>query len=90
MISGFQRLRYLEGLQITEHPRLLAVDGLSEVAEVSLRVDIVNNPLLCFALDSLSDKVFWQVCFRVQSCVSSLGMCSHIMCVACGENCVEL
>ena len=61
MISGFQRLRYVDGLLITQNPQLVAIDGLYGVTEVNLRVDIIDNPLLCYVIDSLSDKQFWQV-----------------------------
>ena len=61
VISGFQRLRYLEGLLITENPNLVALDGLWGVDTVTSVVNIVNNPQLCYVLDSLSDKPFWQV-----------------------------
>jgi Notch-like protein len=60
VISGFQRLRYLEGLLITENPNLVALDGLWGVDTVTSVVNIVNNPQLCYVLDSLSDKPFWQ------------------------------
>lgn len=61
MISGFQRLRYLEALLITNNPKLITVDGLWGVREVTLGVTLVNNPILCYSLDSLSDIPFWQV-----------------------------
>ena len=61
VISGFQRLRYLDGLLITENPSLLAVDGLWGIDTVTSVVNIINNPELCYVLDSLSDKSFWQV-----------------------------
>ena len=61
VISGFQRLRYLNRLHITENPRLVAVDGLHGVTEVVWRADIINNPHLCYSLDSLADKQFWEV-----------------------------
>ena len=61
VISGFQRLRYLEVLIITDNPKLVAVDGLWGVREVTLGVTIRNNPMLCYSLGSLSDMSFWQV-----------------------------
>lgn len=65
VISGFQRLRYLDGLLITENHQLIALDGLYGVTEVKLRVDIINNYNLCYSLDSISDKMFWQVKYYV-------------------------
>ena len=61
VISGFQRLRYLGGLLITQNPQLVAVDGLYGLERADLRIDIIDNPLLCYSLDSLSDELFWQV-----------------------------
>ena len=61
VITGFQRLRYLEGLLITANPNLLALDGLWGIVTVTSVVNIANNPKLCYVLDSLSDKPFWQV-----------------------------
>lgn len=61
VISGFQRLRYLEVLMVTDNPDLLTVDGLWGVREVTLGVTIRNNPMLCYSLDTLSDVSFWQV-----------------------------
>ena len=61
VISGFQRLRYLEVLMITDNPKLLTVDGLWGIREITLGVTIRNNPMLCYSLSSLSDMSFWQV-----------------------------
>ena len=61
VISGFQRLRYLGGLLITQNPQLVAVDGLYGLERADVRIDIIDNPLLCYSLDSLSDELFWQV-----------------------------
>ena len=78
VISGFQRLRYLDGLLITRNPQLVAIDGLYGVTEVNLRVDIVGNPLLCYSLDSLSDKPFWQVCTQDSSISHFISVCCSL------------
>ena len=67
MISGFQRLRYLDGLLLTENHQLIAIDGLHGIEEVKLRVDIINNYRLCYSLDALPDRMFWQVYMTCRS-----------------------
>ena len=61
VITGFQRLRYIGGLLITQNPRLVALDGLYGLERAELRIDIIDNPLLCYSLDSIADRSFWQV-----------------------------
>ena len=57
-IAGFQGLRYLEALQITQNPRLRSIDGLSGIIRVQ-DVIIANNPNLCYILNELSNRSYW-------------------------------
>ena len=57
-IAGFQSLRYLEALQITQNPRLRSIDGLSGIIRVQDLI-IENNPNLCYILNEFSDRSYW-------------------------------
>lgn len=61
VISAFQHLRYVGVLQVRNNDRLLSMDGLSGITEVTQSINILSNPQLCYILGNLSDTVYWQV-----------------------------
>ena len=63
-ISGFQRLRFVEVLQITNNDNLVSIDGLSGIVRVADLLNIRSNPSLCYILDQAPDTDYWLALVR--------------------------
>ncbi len=60
-ISGFQRLRYVDVLKVTNHPNLVSIDGFAGIESIRRHLDVRNNPQLCYILSDTPDYDYWKV-----------------------------
>ena len=63
-------MRRVTNFQLSHNPRLMSIDGFSRTriddTLVINNMYINNNPLLCYVLNSLSNREYWMVSFATK------------------------
>lgn len=62
-------MRQVTNFQLSHNPQLMSIDGFSRTIDDTLVINnmyINNNPLLCYVLNSLSNREYWMVSFATK------------------------